>query len=77
MGKINGGKRKLPDKKNFPQLEEIKEMMETRRPGLVSKAIRRRRLQPKLDKLQFPEIIYGTPKPIEGDDDSHIFLSLL
>ncbi|XP_055937267.1 putative phosphoenolpyruvate synthase isoform X2 [Argiope bruennichi] len=71
MGKLMVEEGMLPDKEliYFLTLEEIKEMMETRRPGLVSKAIRRRRLQPKLDKLQFPEIIYGTPKPIEGDDD--------
>ncbi|CAL1266370.1 unnamed protein product [Larinioides sclopetarius] len=77
MGKLLVEEGMLPDKElvYFLTLEEIKEIMETRRPGLISKAIRRRRLQSKLDKLQFPEIIKGTPKPIEEDDDLSLYSS--
>ncbi|GIX82890.1 putative phosphoenolpyruvate synthase [Caerostris extrusa] len=71
LGKLMVEKGMLPDKQLifFLSLEEIKEMIETRRPGLVSKAMRRSRLHPKLDKLQFPEIIQGIPKPIKEDDN--------
>ncbi|XP_054711334.1 uncharacterized phosphotransferase YvkC-like [Uloborus diversus] len=53
----------------FLTLEEIQDMMEHRTPGLVPKAIRRRRLHPTLNSLQFPEIIEGIPKPIKEDKD--------
>ncbi|GFY61195.1 putative phosphoenolpyruvate synthase [Trichonephila inaurata madagascariensis] len=71
LGKLMVECGRLPDKELifFLTLDEIKEVIETRRPGLVSKAMRRSRLHSKLDKLQFPEIILGIPKAIEEDDE--------
>ncbi|KAG8192077.1 hypothetical protein JTE90_025340 [Oedothorax gibbosus] len=53
----------------FLDLEEIKEIIDTRKPGLISKAVRRSRLQPQLEKLQFPEIMKGIPKPIVKEEN--------
>ncbi|GFT18002.1 putative phosphoenolpyruvate synthase [Nephila pilipes] len=71
LGKLMVECGRLPDKELifFLTLDEIKEVIETRRPGLISKAMRRSRLHLKLDKLQFPEIIQGVPKAIEEEED--------
>ncbi|XP_035212455.1 uncharacterized protein LOC118186462 isoform X2 [Stegodyphus dumicola] len=62
----------LPDSQLifFLTSEEIRDLIISRKPGLVTKAIRRKRLHPKLDALQFPEIIEGIPKPIEQEQES-------
>jgi pyruvate,water dikinase len=49
----------------FLNFWEINTLMKTRSPKLVAKAIRRKRLHPKMDKLKFPEISFGCPQPID------------
>ncbi|KAF8792170.1 putative phosphoenolpyruvate synthase like protein [Argiope bruennichi] len=51
----------------FMNLEEIKELLETRSPKIISKAIHRRRRQPIIDKYIFPEINKGFPVPINAE----------
>ncbi|XP_071034849.1 rifampicin phosphotransferase [Parasteatoda tepidariorum] len=53
----------------FLTLGEVDELIRYRKSGLVSKAIRRKKLHPKLDNLTFPEIITGIPKPVEVKED--------
>ncbi|CAL1271880.1 unnamed protein product [Larinioides sclopetarius] len=52
----------------FMNLEEIKELLETRSPRIISKAMHRRRRQPIIDRYIFPEIIKGFPVPINAEN---------
>ncbi|GIY47609.1 phosphoenolpyruvate synthase [Caerostris extrusa] len=52
----------------FFTLEELKDLLETRTPGLISKAIHRRKIFPTLEKYVFPE--YVLPEPINDEADS-------
>ncbi|CAL1271872.1 unnamed protein product [Larinioides sclopetarius] len=52
----------------FMTLEEIKELLETRSPRIISKANYRRRRQPIIDRYIFPEIIKGFPIPINAEN---------
>ncbi|GIY36276.1 hypothetical protein CDAR_552561 [Caerostris darwini] len=72
LGKLMVSEGRLPDADllYFFTLEEVKELLETRSPGLISKAIHRRKIFPTLEKYVFPEIMKGLPKPINDDDDS-------
>ncbi|CAL1271874.1 unnamed protein product [Larinioides sclopetarius] len=59
---------RIPDEDTlfFMNLEEIKELLETRSPRIISKANHRRRRQTIIDKYIFPEIIKGFPIPINA-----------
>ncbi|GIY99217.1 putative phosphoenolpyruvate synthase [Caerostris extrusa] len=72
LGKLMVSEGRLPDADllYFFTLEEVKELLETRSPGLISKAIHRRKMYPTLEKYVFPEIMKGLPKPINDEDDS-------
>ncbi|GJQ79831.1 hypothetical protein Trydic_g23295 [Trypoxylus dichotomus] len=48
--------------------EELKAVASQKSPGLIAKAVRRKRLYDKWDKFQFPEISYGLPVPEDKDD---------
>lgn len=52
----------------FMTLEEIQELIDTRSPRIISRAIHRRRRHPILDRYIFPEIMKGFPKPVNADD---------
>ncbi|CAL4079207.1 unnamed protein product, partial [Meganyctiphanes norvegica] len=45
--------------------QEIRQLIETRSSTFITKAMRRKRLQSHLEKLKFPEISVGCPKPIK------------
>lgn len=56
----------LPDKSlifHFSK-QELSELIATRDAKLVSKAIRRQKMFPKLSETKFPEIGFGVPKPL-------------
>ncbi|GBM32730.1 Putative phosphoenolpyruvate synthase [Araneus ventricosus] len=57
---------RIPDEDTlfFMTLEEVKELLETRSPRIISKANQRRRRQPIIDRYIFPEIIKGFPIPV-------------
>ncbi|XP_037074585.1 uncharacterized protein LOC119095838 [Pollicipes pollicipes] len=54
----------------FLTLYEIQRLLDTRSPAIVTKALRRRRLFPKLDRMRFPEMIYGVPRPLAAQSSS-------
>ncbi|XP_042908700.1 rifampicin phosphotransferase-like isoform X2 [Parasteatoda tepidariorum] len=56
----------------FMNLNEIKELLNTRSPKIISRARHRRRRYPILDKYIFPEIMKGFPKPIDMESDVEI-----
>ncbi|XP_076364224.1 rifampicin phosphotransferase-like [Tachypleus tridentatus] len=62
---VNEGR--LPDPRLlfFLTHEEIGQLLQTRSAKLVAKAVRRRRIFPKLDSLCFSEITRGIPRPVE------------
>ncbi|KAG1714563.1 putative phosphoenolpyruvate synthase [Nymphon striatum] len=62
---------RLPDEELifFMTCEEIVTLVKTRSAKIIQRAIRRQRLFPQLDKLKFPDICYGIPKP-ESDSIS-------
>ncbi|XP_035206192.1 uncharacterized protein LOC118181218 isoform X2 [Stegodyphus dumicola] len=48
----------------FMTYEEIQELLNTRSPKIIARAVQRQRRYPIMDKYIFPEIIKGVPKPI-------------
>ncbi|GBM84271.1 putative phosphoenolpyruvate synthase [Araneus ventricosus] len=54
----------------FLTLEEVNELLKTRSPSIITRAIHRKRIYPTLDKYQFPEIMKGLPKPINYEEES-------
>ncbi|XP_071037422.1 rifampicin phosphotransferase isoform X4 [Parasteatoda tepidariorum] len=67
LAKLMVSEGRIPDEDLlfFMTLDEIKELLETRSPKLLSKATHRRRRYPVLDKNIFPEIMSGFPQPID------------
>ncbi|GIY94301.1 putative phosphoenolpyruvate synthase [Caerostris extrusa] len=63
---------RLPEKELlfFLTLEEINDLLNTRSPGIVQKAIHRKKLFPILDQYIFPEISKGIPKPLNYEEES-------
>ncbi|XP_058808365.1 uncharacterized protein LOC131673972 [Phymastichus coffea] len=49
----------------FLTREELAKIVRTPCPSLIRKAVRRRKLRPKLQKYKYNEISYGMPKPIK------------
>uniref|UniRef100_V5IJG0 Putative integral to membrane n=1 Tax=Ixodes ricinus TaxID=34613 RepID=V5IJG0_IXORI len=58
------GRIPTPDLLYFLTFEEIGILLKTRSPSLVLKAQRRLRLHPELDKVKYPSLFVGVPKPI-------------
>ncbi|GIY36260.1 acetoacetyl-CoA synthetase [Caerostris darwini] len=63
---------RLPEKELlfFLTLDEINDLLNTRSPGIVQKAIHRKKLFPILDQYIFPEISKGIPKPLNYEEES-------
>ncbi|KAF8792169.1 putative phosphotransferase YvkC like protein [Argiope bruennichi] len=66
LAKLMVSEGRIPDEDliYFMTMEEIKELLETRSPKIISKANHRRRRQPVLEKYIFPEIMKGFPVPM-------------
>ncbi|GBM32722.1 Putative phosphoenolpyruvate synthase [Araneus ventricosus] len=66
LAKLMVSEGRMPDEDllYYMAFEEIKELLETRSPKILSKANHRRRRQPTLDKYIFPEIMKGFPVPV-------------
>ncbi|GBM32714.1 Putative phosphoenolpyruvate synthase, partial [Araneus ventricosus] len=66
LAKLMVSEGRIPDEDllYFMTFEEIKELLETRSPKIISKANHRRRRQPVLEKYIFPEIMKGFPMPV-------------
>ncbi|CAN7943127.1 unnamed protein product, partial [Ixodes hexagonus] len=58
---------RLPDPDLVFQLEmdELHRLLQTRSPALVLRATRRHRIHPTLNRLRFPDIIRGIPRPVD------------
>ncbi|GFT61039.1 putative phosphoenolpyruvate synthase [Nephila pilipes] len=54
----------------FLTLDEINDLLETRSPSIISRANYRKKLFPTLEKYKFPEIMKGTPRPINIEEES-------
>ncbi|XP_054724473.1 putative phosphoenolpyruvate synthase [Uloborus diversus] len=69
LSKLMVSEGRIPDAELifFFTLPEIQELLETRSPKLISKAIHRRKLFPALDRYIFPEIMRGLPRPINDE----------
>ncbi|CAM1292160.1 Uncharacterised protein r2_g126 [Pycnogonum litorale] len=50
----------------FMSSTEIKKLIKTRSAKIIQTAVKRRRLHPKLDSMQFDEISIGMPKPVSN-----------
>lgn len=63
--------RRLPDTDAifFFTHEELGHFIEAGEPGLVRRALHRRRLHPQKMALEFPRVSMGKPRPIEGDGE--------
>ncbi|KAG1682232.1 putative phosphoenolpyruvate synthase [Nymphon striatum] len=61
---------RLPDENLlfFMSFEEIEDLLETRSAKIIQRAVRRKRLHPQLERLRFPEICIGIPRPIQDND---------
>ncbi|GFY49866.1 uncharacterized phosphotransferase YvkC [Trichonephila inaurata madagascariensis] len=72
LGKQMVSEGRLPDADLifFLRLDEIKDLLNTRSPNLISRANHRRKLFPILNKYKFPEIMKGIPKPINAEEES-------
>ncbi|GFY45138.1 phosphoenolpyruvate synthase [Trichonephila inaurata madagascariensis] len=67
---VSEGRLPDPDLIFFLTLDEIKDLLETRSPSIISRANYRKKLYPVLDKYKFPEIMKGFPKPINDEEES-------
>lgn len=74
LGKQMVSEGRLPDADLvfFLRLDEIKDLLNTRSPNLISRASHRRKLFPILDKYKFPEIMKGFPKPINDEESTDL-----
>ncbi|XP_055940036.1 prodigiosin synthesizing transferase PigC-like [Argiope bruennichi] len=72
LGKQMVSEGRLPDEDLifFLTLDEIKDLLNTRSPGIITRAIHRKKIHPILDSFKFPEISKGLPKPINYEEDS-------
>ena len=52
---------------------ELHHVIHSRGATLINKAIRRRKLQPQLDALVFPEMSIGVPKPIQDEPNELVY----
>ena len=65
---------KLPDPALvfFFTHSELQELMRNKGATLIGKAVRRRKLHPKMDALVFQEMSLGVPKPIDDSKDDGV-----
>ncbi|GFU17117.1 putative phosphoenolpyruvate synthase, partial [Nephila pilipes] len=54
----------------FLTYDEINDLLETRSPNIISRANQRKRVFSIMENYKFPEIMKGTPKPINDEDES-------
>ncbi|GFR29861.1 putative phosphoenolpyruvate synthase, partial [Trichonephila clavata] len=54
----------------FLTYDEINDLLETRSPSIISRANQRKRVFSVVQNYKFPEIMKGTPKPINEEDES-------
>ncbi|KAF8792139.1 putative phosphoenolpyruvate synthase like protein [Argiope bruennichi] len=54
----------------FLTLDELNELLKTRSPSIITRAIHRKRVHPIIDDYKFPEIMKGSPKPINYEEES-------
>ncbi|XP_055939045.1 putative phosphoenolpyruvate synthase [Argiope bruennichi] len=72
LGKQMVSEGRIPDEDLifFFTFDEIQDLLNTRSPAIISKAIHRRKVFPTLQKFKYPEIMKGLPKPINYEDES-------
>ncbi|CAL1271862.1 unnamed protein product [Larinioides sclopetarius] len=80
LGKQMLSEGRLPDEDliYFLTLDEIKDLLDTRSPSIISRANYRRRIFTIAEDFKFPEISRGFPKPINFDQektDSHEYIA--
>lgn len=75
MGKLMTQEGFLPDPELIFYLTpmEMKKIIRTKSIETVKKAVRRQRLIPQLNKVKYPELNYGVPKPINQNLGSRNF----
>jgi len=54
----------------YMSIEEIRALLKTMYPKIISRANQRRKMHPILEKYIFTEIMRGVPKPINEEDDT-------
>ncbi|KAG8186879.1 hypothetical protein JTE90_024119 [Oedothorax gibbosus] len=52
----------------FMSIDEIKQLLETRSPTIIARALSRKKVFPTLEVYKFPEIMRGIPKPVNDND---------
>lgn len=69
LAKLMVSEGRIPDEDLlfFMSLLEIQEILRTRSPKIISRALRRKKVYPVLDSYIFPEITSGIPKPVNID----------
>ncbi|GIX72592.1 putative phosphoenolpyruvate synthase [Caerostris extrusa] len=72
LGKLMVSEGRLPDEELvfFLTLEEIRDLLDTRSPSIISRASYRKKIFPILDNYKFPELMKGIPKPINEEEES-------
>ncbi|XP_037797094.1 LOW QUALITY PROTEIN: uncharacterized protein LOC119592339 [Penaeus monodon] len=68
LGQLMVSEARLPEADLIFYLKhsEIGELIRTRSPSLIAKAVRRKRLDAQIEALKFPEISVGLPRPISA-----------
>lgn len=61
---VREGRIPEPDLLFFMTFEEIGQVLKTRSPAIMFKAIRRLKLHPELNKAKFPYLLVGVPRPV-------------
>ncbi|XP_054724719.1 putative phosphoenolpyruvate synthase [Uloborus diversus] len=71
LSKLMFSEGRIPDRNLlfFLTINEIHELLQTRSPTLIAKAIHRRKFFPTFEKYIFPEMMKGLPKPINEETD--------
>lgn len=70
LGQLMVSEARLPDADLIFYLKhsEIGELIRTRSPSLIAKAVRRKRLDAQIEATKFPEISVGLPRPISASE---------
>ncbi|XP_071036797.1 rifampicin phosphotransferase isoform X4 [Parasteatoda tepidariorum] len=72
LAKLMVSEGRIPDKDliYFMALDEIRDLLQTRYPKIITRANQRRKIFPAVDKYKFPEIMRGFPKPVNEVEES-------
>nr|XP_042911459.1 putative phosphoenolpyruvate synthase isoform X2 [Parasteatoda tepidariorum] len=72
LAKLMVAEGRIPDKDliYFMTLEEIRDLLNTRYPKIISRANQRRKILPVVDQYKFPEIMRGFPKPVNEVEET-------